>query len=141
MWRTREISAIVYGALQIANTVTSALTPPFLKFSLVSYVGLLDIACWLAFVVFAAAAFKQFSLKWLRVMAALLIYYYLPAGLLLWPYKKSVHFIPLDWLLSSASIVVAAGQLFRLAIAGSIYIWSVRRERASIAKPDTDAAT
>jgi hypothetical protein len=140
MWRTREISAIVYGALQIANTVTSALTPPFLKFSLVSYVGLLDIACWLAFVVFAAAAFK-FSLKWLRVMAALLIYYYLPAGLLLWPYKKSVHFIPLDWLLSSASIVVAAGQLFRLAIAGSIYIWSVRRERASIAKPDTDAAT
>jgi hypothetical protein len=48
MWRTREISAIVYGALQIANTVTSALTPPFLKFSLVSYVGLLDIACWLA---------------------------------------------------------------------------------------------
>jgi hypothetical protein len=141
MWRMRELSAIVYGALQIAHAVASVLTPPFLKLSLVSYVGLLDIACWLAFVVFAAAAFKQFSFRWLRVVGALLLSYFLPVGLLLWPYRKFVHLIQVDWLLTSVSIVVAAGQLLRLAIAGLIYIWSVRRERASIAKPDTDTAT
>jgi hypothetical protein len=126
--------------LEIMHSFGSVLTWGLWKFSLISYVGYLDIASWLAFVVFAAAAFKQFSFRWLRVIAALFISYFLPVGILLLPYAKFNYLIPLDWLFTSVSIVVAAGQLLRLAIAGFIYVWSVRHERGSIGAIGTNPA-
>jgi hypothetical protein len=133
--QTREISAIAYASLQIAHLAGSVVASSLLKLSMVGYLQWLDAACWLAFAVFSAAAFEQFPRRWLRVIAAVAAFYFLPAGLLLLPYLKLTYLIPPDWRLASLSIVVASEQLMKLAIAGLIYVWSVGREGALSTRP------
>jgi hypothetical protein len=84
------------------------------------YVGYLDIISWPALTV-SAAAFKHLSLRWPRVIAALFISCFLPVVIFFLPLLKLGYLIPLDWLFTSVSGVIAAGQLLRVAIA--VFIW------------------
>jgi hypothetical protein len=128
----REISAIVYASIKIAETVVSISSWRKLDFSQFHLIGYLNLASWLAFVVFAFLAFEQFSLRGLRVIAAFLVLIFLPIVVgvaYLAAYSlKIIPPIPIEWLLLSVPAGAAVGLSLRLGIVGFIYVWSVRRE-------------
>jgi hypothetical protein len=141
----REISAIVYASIKIAETVLSIRSWRALDFSQFNLVGYLSLASWLAFVVFALAAFEQFSFRWLRVIAAFLVLIFLPivVGVIyLAAYSlKIIPPIPIEWLLLSAPVGTVVGLSLRLGIVGFIYAWSVRRERGTSETVSADPVT
>jgi hypothetical protein len=131
MGRARDISAVIYASVEIVHAVGVVLLWGAFWFSLSEYVGYLDIASWLAFIVFAAAAFKQFSYRWLRVIVAFLVFYFLPiAGAVL--YARNTHLIPLEWMFVSFRVLLLGLFAVKLAIAGFSYVWSGHQERGSI---------
>jgi hypothetical protein len=140
MNRTREISAVAYASLEIAHFIGDVLIWGMFKFSLFSYFGYLGVAAWIAFIVFAAAAFKGFSYRWLRVIAAFLVFYLSPLVVVV-IYARTNFLLPLNWLLVSLPIIVILGRLIRLTLAGFIYLWSVRREQGPIAVLSADQVT
>jgi len=131
MGRARDISAVIYVSVEIVHAVGAVLLWGAFWSSPYVYVGYLDIASWIAFIVFATAAFKQFSFRWLRVIIAFLVFYFLPiAGTVL--YARNTLLIPLEWLFVSLRVVLFGLFAVKLAIAGFIYVWSVGQERGSI---------
>jgi len=109
------------------------------NFSLIHYAGYLDIASWLAFVAFAAAAFWQFSHRWLRVIAAFLVFYLLPVAVAL-VYARFNYLLSTEWIFRSLPIMLVVGYLIKLTIAGFIYLWSLRRERSSFVAASANPA-
>ncbi len=62
------------------------------------------------------------------MITAFLVFYFLPfAGPVL--YAKSTHLIPLEWMFVSIRLLLIGIFIVKLAIAGFIYVWSVRHER------------
>ncbi|MGD0850322.1 hypothetical protein, partial [Bradyrhizobium sp.] len=141
----REISAIVYASIEIAETAVSISSWRALAFSQFNLVGYLSLVSWLAFVVFAFVAFEQLSFKWLRVIAAFLVLIFLPivVGVIyLAAYSfKIIPPIPIEWLLLAAPAGAVVGLSLRLGIVGFIYVWSDRRERAATTMVSADPAT
>jgi hypothetical protein len=141
----REIYAIVYASLEIAETVVSIRSWRALDFSQFNLFGYLSLASWLVFVVFAFAAFEQFSFRWLRMIAAFLVLIFLPIVVgvtyLAAHSLKIIPPIPIEWLLLSAPAGAVVGLSLRLGIVGFIYVWSVRRERGTGEMASADPAT
>jgi hypothetical protein len=136
----REITGVVYASIEIVHSVVIVITFGTFNFSLVHYVGYLDIASWLAFVAFAAAAFWHFSYRWLRVIAAFLVFYVLPVAVA-FVYARFNYMLSTEWIFRSLPIMLVVGYLIKLTIAGLIYLWSVRRERGSFVAASTRPAT
>jgi hypothetical protein len=107
--------------------------------SIMHYAGYLDIASWLAFAGFAAAAFWHVSYKWLRVIVALLVFYLLPIALAI-VYARFSYLLSTEWIFRSLPMLLVIGYLIKLTIAGLIYLWSVRRERVAFGAASTSPA-
>jgi hypothetical protein len=131
MIRVREITGTIYASIEIVHSVVIVLAFGAFKSSLLHYAGYLDIASWFAFGAFAVAAFWQFSYRWLRVIAAFLAFYFLPIIVAL-VYARFNYLLSTEWIFRSLPILLVVGHLIKLAIAGLIYLWSVRRERGSL---------
>ncbi|WP_315766426.1 MULTISPECIES: hypothetical protein, partial [unclassified Bradyrhizobium] len=102
---------------------------------------LIDHASWLAFIAFAAVAFRRFSYRWLRTIAAFLALLLLPivALLLFGRYGGPIlEVIPIDWMATLPAIMQIAVPAMQLGIAGFVYRWSVRRERGALAAASTN---
>jgi hypothetical protein len=140
MKRAREITGAVYASIEIVHSVVIVLTFGAFNFSLIHYAGYLDIASWLAFVAFAAAAFWQFSYRWLRVIAAFLVFYLLPLAVAL-VYARLNYLLSTEWIFRSLATMLVVGYLIKLTIAGLIYLWSVRRERGCFVAASASPAT
>jgi hypothetical protein len=140
MKRAREITGAVYVSIEIVHSVVIVLIFGAFNFRLIHYAGYLDIASWLAFVAFAAAAFRQFSHRWLRVMAAFLVFYLLPLAVAL-VYARFNYLLSTEWIFRSLPIMLVVAYLIKLTIAGLIYLWSVRRERGSFGAASASPAT
>jgi hypothetical protein len=140
MQRAREITGAVYVSIEIVHSVVIVLIFGAFNFRLIHYAGYLDIASWLAFVAFAAAAFRQFSHRWLRVMAAFLVFYLLPLAVAL-VYARFNYLLSTEWIFRSLPIMLVVAYLIKLTIAGLIYLWSVRRERGSFVAASASPAT
>jgi hypothetical protein len=92
-----------------------------------NYLGWLDIASWLAFIVFAVTAFKQFTYRWLRVIAALLVFFLLPFASAALFVRTTSRVVTIDWMLVWLSAELIGIGAIKVAIAALIYGWSVRR--------------
>ena len=145
MKRAREITGALYASIEVVHSVVIVLTFGTFNFSLIHYAGYLDIASWLAFVAFvafvafAAAAFWQFSHRWLRVIAAFLVFYLLPVAVAL-VYARFNYLLSTEWIFRSLPIMLVVGYLIKLTIAGFIYLWSLRRERSSFVAASANPA-
>jgi hypothetical protein len=126
----REITGVVYAFIEIVHSVVIVLAFGAFNFSLFHYFGYLNFASWLAFVAFAAAAFWHFSYRWLRVIAAFLVFYLLPVAVAI-VYARFNLLLSNEWMVRSLPIMLVVGYLIKLTIAGLIYLWSVRRERGA----------
>ena len=135
----REIIGVVYASIEIVHSVVMVLVFGAFNSSLIHFFGYLDIASWLAFVGFAAAAFWRFSYRWLRVIAAFLAFYLLPFAVAI-VYARFIHLLSTEWIFRSLPIMLVIGYLIKLTIAGLIYLWSVRRERGSFVAASTSPA-
>lgn len=140
MKKAREITGAVYASIEIVHSAVIVLTFGAFNSSLIHYAGYLDVASWLAFVAFAAAAFWQFSYRWLRVIAAFLAFYLLPVAVAL-VYARFNYLLSIEWILRSLPMMLVVGYLIKLTIAGLIYLWSVRRERGSLVVASASPAT
>src|SRR5215813_10463854 len=127
MIRAREITGIIYASVDMLHCIAFILAFGAFE-SLRDYTLYLNIASWSAFGAFAVAAFWQFSYTWLRVIAAFLVFYFLPIIVAL-VYARLTYLISTEWI----TITLVVLHLIRLAVAGLIYLWSVRRERGHLA--------
>jgi hypothetical protein len=143
----REITGAIFASLEIANGVLRALKAgllDFLAFQQPDFVSTLMAAVsWsasIAFIAFAATAFRQFSYRWLRVIGAILSLLLLPVvpAVVL---ARSGYVFPIEWILRLPMILVIIAHLIKLGIAGFIYLWSVRREHGSLVAASADLAT
>jgi hypothetical protein len=111
----REISAIVFALLEIAETVVSVGSWNALDFSQFNLIGYLGFAAWLAFLVFAFVSFRKFSFRWLRMVAAFLVLVILPfvvGAIYLVAYSfKIIPPIPIEWILLAAPAGAVVGLL------------------------------
>ncbi|MCK1737183.1 hypothetical protein IVA79_25205 [Bradyrhizobium sp. 138] len=135
----REITGVVYASIEIVHSVVIALAFGGFNISLIHYAGSLDIASWLAFAGFATAAFWHVSYKWLRVIAAFLVFYLLPIAVAI-VYARFSHLLSTEWILRSLPLMLILGYLIKLTIAGLIYLWSVRWERGPFGASTSPAA-
>jgi hypothetical protein len=95
-------------------------------------ISLFGTASWLAFIVFAAATFRQFSYRWLRVIAAFFAFLLLPVVVVLIFGRYASYVLSIDWILRLPAILQIAVHSMQLGVAGFIYLQSVRRERGSL---------
>ncbi|MDH6262554.1 hypothetical protein [Bradyrhizobium sp. BR13661] len=135
----REITGVVYASIEIVHSVVIVLAFGGFNISIMHYAGYLDIASWLAFAGFAAAAFWHVSYKWLRVIVALLVFYLLPIALAI-VYARFSYLLSTEWIFRSLPMLLVIGYLIKLTIAGLIYLWSVRRERVAFGAASTSPA-
>jgi hypothetical protein len=78
----------------------------------------LDIASWLAFIVFAATAFKPFSHRWLRVTVVFLVFYLLRfavAALV----ARTYRLVPFEWFFLWLRVTLLSYGAIKLAMPGS----------------------
>ncbi|WP_315743373.1 MULTISPECIES: hypothetical protein [unclassified Bradyrhizobium] len=139
----REITGAIFAGLEMAHAALRTFTtdwsnvfqPPDVT------TRLIDHASWLAFIAFAAVAFRRFSYRWLRTIAAFLALLLLPivALLLFGRYGGPIlEVIPIDWMATLPAIMQIAVPAMQLGIAGFVYRWSVRRERGALAAASTN---
>jgi hypothetical protein len=74
---------------------------------------------WFAFIAFAAVAFRQFSYRWLRVIAAFFAFLLLPLVPMV---ALAWSALPIDWILRLPVLLTIVAHLVELGIAGIIYV-------------------
>ena len=125
MRTARDISAIVFGVLEIAYFFA------FLFFDYGNWTALfrvtlyLNVASWLAFIVLAAMVFDPFSYKWVRVMIAFIVFMTVPAVFSLAATKLLTTMSAAKLWFELTFVITTA---LKLGIAGCIYVWSVYRQ-------------
>jgi hypothetical protein len=130
----REITVVIVIVSEIVLSIMQATSIDLLHFVPAPTIAdhVLHVANWVAFIAFAAIAFRLFSYRWLRIAAACLAY-------ILFPLVALVVFNGLFMLLNSRvllidsvfalpAIMVAVAHLTRLGIAVFIYFLSARRD-------------
>jgi hypothetical protein len=133
MSKALDIQLAIYASIEIARSVAYALVFTGARSSLVKYLGTwnylgwLDIASWLAFIVFSATAFKPLTYRWLRVIAALLVFFFLPFAVAALFVRTTARVVPIEWMLVWLSAELIGIGAIKFAIAALIYGWSVRR--------------
>lgn len=133
----REIAGAIFAALEIGHGVVQAISADLLDIFRQPdvVISLVRTASWLAFVAFAIFAFREFSYRWLRVVAASLALILLPlVAIVLFARLSPV--LPIEWILRLPAILTIVAHCIQLGVAGFIYLWSVRREQASLASPE-----
>ena len=139
---TREITGAIFAAVEIVHGAMRTFTIDFSNaFQPHVVIGLVGTASQLAFIAFAAAAFRPFSYRWLRVIAAFFALLLLPVVALLIFGRYAIDVLSIDWFLRLPAILEIVGHSIQLAVAGFIYLWSVRRDRGSIVTVSADLAT
>jgi hypothetical protein len=138
----REITGAVFAALEILHGVVHAFTADLLDaFRQPDVVmRLIGTASWFAFIAFAAFAFRQFSFRWLRVIAAFLAFLLLPIATILL-FGRFGPVLPIEWIMRLPAMLTIVAHFIQLGIAGFIYLWSVRREQGSLAAASAEPAS
>lgn len=75
----RNVSAIVFGVLEIAYFFAYVLLRYENRTELLQLTLYLNTATWIAFLTFAAYVFRPFSYRWLRVFIAFFVFMIVPA--------------------------------------------------------------
>jgi len=147
MREAREITGAIFTALEIVHGAVSAyitdwsnmFQQPDVAISLIQNASII------AFIAFAAAAFRRFSYRWLRVIGAFLALILLPFAALLIFGRYGSYVLPVDWFVRLLPLLPAINQIIlhsmQLGVAGFIYFWSVRRERCSVVAASAELAT
>jgi hypothetical protein len=142
----REITGAIFAVLEILHGAMRTFTidwsnmfqQPDVAISLIGN------ASWLAFMAFVAAAFRQFSYRWLRAIAAFFAFLFVPIAAVLFFGRYGspmLSIVPIDWLAKLPAILQIAAHSMQLGVAGFAYLWSVRRERGSLVAASADLAT
>jgi len=126
MRTARDISAIVFGVIEIAYSVGFFLLHFENWTSLFRTVSLLNVASWFAFIVYATMVFQLLSYRWLRVIFAFIAFLIVPAAFSLAVTKQLTDADAAKLWFEITFIVTTA---LKFGIAGCIYVWSIYRER------------
>jgi hypothetical protein len=134
--RVRDTTGVVFFVLQMAHAAYVLLRdmghiPVELHDHLLSALIYANQA---AFIAFAAAVFWQFSYRWFRIIAALLLFVVVPVLLLVLSARLSspLETIPVAWWRPTLLNPEVVAYLAQFAIAGLIYFWSLRKEREAV---------
>jgi hypothetical protein len=126
MRRVRGIAAAICIFIEIFQAVSFVLAVAIFQPSLVHYAHYFDYTSWVAFVALVITVFLQLPHGWLRVVVAVLTFYFLPIAIALLNLRYN-YLLPGMWVFIALPIVIVGGHLIRAAIAWFIYRWGIRQ--------------